>query len=293
MKTTKRFLSAIMAMTMVCGSAVYVSAEEAAVTEPAIEASGAPASSGVAGSQEGQGASEGWVETEIMRVVLPTDSLDFVVDAQGLIKQSYASGLKGVQNYAGSTIVYSNRGAAPGGTEITDAKVVGTEDNGVRNDGFIFFTKTDTKGKKTLTNHIDLVLTNKGTYDVDITPQLSYAKGTDTNSIDGEWNATGTPASKKLAFRMSVVGEDGNYSDLAVSNTTATTANNVKALYKVKYVDNSYSYTLDDAEYKKATDLNNTVTFTLDGAVDPAAVTSTDNTAGKLSIVWTVKKHTT
>jgi len=302
MKATKRFLSAIMAMTMVCGTAVTVSAEGGEVTENAIAVTGTAAQTQAV---TGVGSTEGWVETNIMRVVLPTDSLAFTVDAQGLVKQNYATDAKGAHNYKDCTIVYSDYDAPK---VITDAKVKNITEpeskvNKVLEDGFVFFTSTDTKGKKTISNHIDLVLVNKGTYDVKITPTLSYEGG--ENGFEKAKCAINETMddSKGLGFNLYVkgVGEDKKTTYKYYTDDTAVqTVNNVKDYYKVDYTASTteggagtYNYTLDADAYKKAeAKLDNKLTYTLVGYSNPDLVKS-NSKAGNISIVWKVEKPTT
>jgi hypothetical protein len=294
MKTTKRFLTALMAMVMVCGSVISVSA--ATPVEPAVTNEGTVPNGGVEGEVTGAGANEGWVQTEIMRVVLPTDSLSYVVDAQGLVRKSYKTGAKGMQNYTDCTIVYSDKSATADITKATD--------EGGLDDGFVFFTKTDPKSqKKTLTNHIDLVLTNKGTYDVEVTPSLTFTPGTAPEggvALKGAESNTAFTASDtantvdNLRFKLYTKGADGAYGAVT-SGTTKLPATNVKEYYTTTYdAKKGYSYTLDETKYSKATDLTNTATFTLEGFSNPYNVPENSKiAAGSIKVVWKVTKKTT
>lgn len=303
MKATKRFLSAIMAMTMVCGTAVTVYADgDPVVTENAIAVTGTAAQEQAV---TGVGSTEGWVETNIMRVVLPTDSLAFTVDAQGLVKQNYATDAKGEHNYKDCTIVYSDYNATK---DVTDAKVKKITDpenkkNYVMENGFVFFTSTDTKGKKTISNHLNLVLTNKGTYDVKITPTLSYTGG--QNGFEQSSTAINAAISddKGLAFSLYVKGvETDNKTPkytLCTDSSVDQKIANVKDLYKVDYkpaegsTPASYNYTLDTDAYKKAeAKLTNKLTYTLVGYSNPDKVKN-NSQAGNISIVWKVEATTT
>jgi hypothetical protein len=296
MKATKRFLSAIMAMAMACGTAVTVYAE-GEPTENAISAEGAQQNP-VSQAVEGTGATEGWVETNIMRVVIPTTSLDFQVDAHGLVKKSFASGVKNAQKYDNTyTIVYSNKADATGAAvkDVTDAKVTNDKNPNVLDDGFVFFTTEDPKShKKTMSNHIDLVLENKGTYAVDIKPTLSYDQG---SGVQGDAYSSTVASGKGLAFNIfsKTKSSDGkSFTYTALTSSSSVPANDASQYYKTTYdsTTSKYKYALDDAAYAKDTKLENKATFTIEGFSSAAAFDSDSKTAGKIKVVWAVTKHT-
>jgi hypothetical protein len=298
MKVTKKFLSALMAMTMVCGTAVTVNAEgENTPTENAISAEGAQQNP-VSQAVEGTGATEGWVETNIMRVVIPTISLDFQVDAHGLVKKSFASGIKNAQKYDNTyTIVYSNKADANGAAikDITDAKITNEKNPNVLDDGFVFFTTEDPKShKKTMANHIDLVLENKGTYAVDIKPTLSYDQG---SGVQGDAYSSTVASNKGLAFNIFSKAKttDGkSYTYTALTSSSSVPAGDASQYYKTTYdsATAKYKYALDDTAYAKDTKLDNKATFTIEGFSSAAAFDSDAKTAGKIKVVWAVSKHT-
>jgi hypothetical protein len=296
MKATKRFLSAIMAMTMVCGTAVTVSAEG---EEPAITAAGSQANA-VTGAMDGTGTPEGWVETKIMRVVLPTDDINYTVDAHGLVKKSYASGAKNAQNYAGNIIVYSNKDAAK---PVTDAKVAHDDDKNkdVLDDGFVFFSKYDAKTKKTtMANYMDLVLENKSSYPVDITPALTF--NADGSGLSAATYTMTTQTNDALAFNLyekSLNEDKKTYTYKEVKPSGASSVSSVKAgdaekYYKTTYdtTNKTYNYSLDEASYIKDTKLENKATFTIEAISVKEKFTSSVEKGGKISIVWSVKEHT-
>lgn len=128
-------------MTMVFASVMSVNAAETATNQ----------------DSEGKGAAEGYVNKYVQDVVLPTNALDFVVDPQGLIKASNSG-----QTKYKATIVNTNK-------ELVE-----------KDDGFVYFTTTETSGKTTTTKKsgfIDLVVENRSSYDVKITPKLTYTDG--------------------------------------------------------------------------------------------------------------------
>jgi hypothetical protein len=286
MKTTKNIFSAILALSMVCGTASIVSADTVEITDPEAGASSK--------TQTGAGSSEGFVETKLLRVVLPTQSMDYIVDAQGLIKKSYATGK--TQNHKGETIVYSTKAADKA---VTDAKKTHEQDANVLDDGFVFFTTTD-KGKNTLSNYVDLVIENKGTYDVDITPSLEFVKGS-ADGLDAEtW--TNAPGEKELAFNLTKKTYDKAakkyvYTDVKAAdaeNPTAFIVGNASAYYTTEYdsTGNKYNYALNESNYSKAKDLDNTVTFTLEAFSSKDNVDADNITAtGSIKIVWAIAEH--
>lgn len=303
MKTTKRFLTALVAMTMVCGSAVTVYADDAA-TPAANEINEENPSAAVSSQVEGDGKDEGFVQMKLLRVVLPTASLDYTVDAQGLVKKSFLSGEAGKQHYDDSTtIVYSTKEAAK---DVTAAKTTHDMDATVLDDGFVFFTYTDAKsGKSVMSNHMDLIIANKGTYDVKITPTLNFTADTGDGALSGEAFSssfgTGTNA-KGLVFNLfeKAKNEDGTitYKAMKEGNTVkAVPITNVKDLYKTTYEGDTegYKYSLDETVYaSKEAKLDNKATFTIEGFSNPEKVSQavTDTGAGKIDIVWKVEEYT-
>ena len=296
MKATKKFLSAIMAMAMACGTAVtvYADGENNTPAENAISAEGAQQNP-VSQAVEGTGATEGWVETNIMRVVIPTTSLNFQVDAHGLVKKSFASGVKDAQKYDKKyTIVYSNKSDASGVPvkDVTDAKVTNEKNPDVLDDGFVFFTAKDPKAEKyTMANHIDLVLENKGTYAVDIKPTLSYDQGT---GVAGTCYTSTVASNQGLAFNIfSKVPDGKTYKYTALGQNDSVKAGDAAKYYQTTYSESTgYKYSLDDKAYAKDTKLDNKATFTIEGFSSAAAFSDANKSAGKIKVVWAVTKHT-
>jgi hypothetical protein len=305
MKTTKRFLTALVAMTMVCGSAVTVYADDP-TTPPANEIATPAPTAAVTQKVTGTGADEGFVQMKLLRVVLPTDSLGYTVDAQGLVKKSFLSGEAGKQHYGDAyTVVYSTKDAEK---DVTAAKTAATADNNVLDDGFVFFEYTDAKTQKqTLSNHMDLVIKNKGTFDVSITPEITFKKGSGSSALTGTtWTkdlGTGTDASG-LVFNLYEKTKDADgkigYEKLK-ENSTDTTARalqiaNVKDLYKTTYegAEVGYKYSLDEEAYaSKEAKLDNKATFTIEAFSNPEKVTQavTAAGAGSIEIVWKVEEY--
>jgi hypothetical protein len=306
MKTTKRLLSALMAMLMVSTSAVIVSAE--GETENENEIAAVAPTAAVTQKVTGTGADEGFVQMKLLRVVLPTDSLGYKVDAQGLVKKSFLSGEAGKQHYGDAyTVVYSTKDAEK---DVTAAKTAATDDNHVLDDGFVFFEYTDAKTQKqTLSNHMDLVVKNKGTFDVNITPDITFKKGSGSNPLDALiWtNDLGTgDTAKGLVFNLyEKKSEDGKISYEKLKENSTDTARalqipNVKDLYKTTYERDGetegYKYALDEETYaSKEAKLDNKVTFTIEAFSNPEKVTKavTDSGSGSIELVWRVEEAVT
>jgi hypothetical protein len=288
MKATKRFLSAIMAMTMVCGTAVSVSADVTSFGE---------GSSTASGTTEGSGAMEGYANKDVLCVVLPTTNLNFVVDPQGLIKDSMVT----TTNKAGETVV------SAANTKYKNATFEFNEKDGTaRNDGFIFFAEPIIENNKqtgTLySNHLDLKVENKSSYKVTVTPSINYedgkvsaADGAAEFGLAGQWSATGTTFgegnTKLVGFKL--------------SSTEATTLNGVADAYEVKYGKTGYTYELNQETYKTLESPGNVLEVTLTGASNPGATnwdtvnkTISDNAKSKtkvdpkVTVTWTIAKAT-
>ena len=304
MKTTKRLLSALMAMLMVSTSAVIVSAE--GETENENEIAAVAPTAAVTQKVTGTGADEGFVQMKLLRVVLPTDSLGYKVDAQGLVKKSFLSGEAGKQHYGDAyTVVYSTKDAEK---DVTAAKTAATDDNHVLDDGFVFFEYTDAKTQKqTLSNHMDLVVKNKGTFDVNIIPEITFKKGSGSNPLDALiWTndlGTGDTATGLVFNLYEKKSEDGKISYEKLKENSTDTARalqiaNVKDLYKTTYEgeETGYKYALDEETYaSKEAKLDNKVTFTIEAFSNPEKVTKavTDSGSGSIELVWRVEEAVT
>jgi hypothetical protein len=267
MKHFKRFLSGIVAMTMVLASAVTVSADGTTTQQN--------------NATEGSGAAEGYVNKDIRDVVVPTNALDFIVDPQGLISSSGSAGTK----Y--KSITFSD----------TD------KEGQTATDGFVYFPKVTTtvvSGKTTTkterVRYIELVVENKSSYNVSVKPTIKYADGKVGKNAMGctaTINKSSTAALKtNLLFNLyqktpaaAVTNEDGTVTpgegyDYTLTTTKdkkgnvvaiANTLNGVPDLYKTTYdATNGYAYVLDASKYTKLTDADkatrgNVITYTLEG----------------------------
>jgi hypothetical protein len=265
MKHFKRFLSGIVAMTMVLASAVTVSADGTTTEQ---------------NSTEGSGAAEGYIDKNVRDVVVPTNSLDFIVDPQGLISSSGSATSK----YKSIT--------------FSDADKEGQ----TATDGFVYFPKTITttaNGKTTTkTNRVrfvELVVENKSSYNVSVKPTIKYDDGKIGKNAMGctaTINKSPETALKtNLLFNLykktaaTTTDESGNTTTTSGFDYTFTTKkdakgnvvaiadtlNGVPDLYKTTYdATKGYAYSLDASKYTKLTDTDkvtrgNIITYTLEG----------------------------
>lgn len=263
MKTIKKLLSGIVVMTMMCSSVISVCAEDTSSGDATV----------------GSGSAEGYVDKGIRKVVLPTSSLPFVVDPQGLIKGSGSATTK----YKNVTVVNTNK------------------DGSDRSEGFVYFQSKVPKGTTTvdgMCNYIDLTVENKSPFNVKITPSITYTDGkiittkddgkTTTQAMGclGELNKADSVALGKnnLRFNLWVKGEStssgtpATYTIITDKTVATKELGNTAQFYKYTYTDGAYGYTLDESTSGYNTgnknlpkDLNNKVTYTVEGLSNPAA----------------------
>lgn len=294
MKAIKKLLSGIVVLTMMCSSVASVCAEDTAPEDTLV----------------GSGKAEGYVDKGVRKVVLPTCELTFTVDPQGLIKGSGSATTK----YKNLTVVNTNK------------------DGSDRSEGFVYFQSKVPKGTTTvdgMCNYIDLTVENKSPFNVKITPTITYTDGKTTTTDEngkvttkamgcvGELNKADTVALGKnnLRFNLWVKGEPASSGTPAtytiITDKTAVTKElgNVAQFYKYTYTDGQYGYTLDESTtgYNPGNknlpkDLNNKVTYTIEGISNPAATNwqaviesmnteSTENTTvqkPELKLKWTI-----
>ncbi len=292
MKKVKRFLSGIVAIGMMFSSVAVVSAEEVNMDQ----------------ESNGSGSAEGYIDKDIFSIVVPANSLGFILDPQGLVKASKSETAHSAQY------------------DYTD------KDGNTLENGFVFFEheKKVVSGKTTTTvkektNHIDIVVENKSSYNVSVKPTLVYTDGMDNGE---KMNCTATTnmaangtlktnllfnlyqkkpaASGTNAEYVSTVTRDkkGN----AISNSYLL--NGVPDMYKTTYsATDGYTYSLDDTNYNKLTEAQkiekgNIITYTLEGfsnvnstnwgtIVGKMGKTSTDEnpvSQPSLKITWKIEK---
>lgn len=202
MKKAGRILVGLIAASMAMGSVASVSAATA----------GEVGAFGTSGGLKGTGALEGNVNTQVIKVVLPTNSLNFTIDPVGLIKATNGAKLKSTSKGKVENVsIY--RGSSNVTTSATD-------------DGAgIFFTTID-EGTKTATlnNTTSLVITNKSSVDVQITPTIAVT-GTKLLKVATAEEGIADATDPMIKFSMTYVYEkqDGNnQSDAAAKMTTPT-----------------------------------------------------------------------
>jgi hypothetical protein len=300
MKATKRFLSAIMAMAMVCGTVVTVSADGEGDTNTN-NGNVSPTDAGWSGTMTGEGESEGNINMDEFRIVLPTTQINYTVDSQGLIKKSTANG--SAKRDKKTTVVYSTKDTFVNGTkEITDAKAtpVTNDDpkkcNYVKEDGFVFFSTTDTKGNTKMASYFDITIENKSSFGVDITPVLNYEPAAE-NAINAT-KYSNTAASKGLAFNLYQVTDEMNEAGTkatgrkiytGLSATSKISVGDANVAWETVYKDNAYKYDFSDKKYTAAAKtLKNKCYFTLEGVA--ANDIEATGKPGTVSIVWTFAK---
>lgn len=287
MKATKRFLSAIMAMTMVCGTAVSVSADVTSLGE-----NDGPTT----GESTGTGAIEGYANKDVLCVVLPTTKLDFIVDPQGLIKDSMVTN--------GTTKSAANTKYKNATWNFADTDEEGAAE---RTDGFIFFAEpimneagTAQTGTK-YTNHLKLKVENKSSYAVTITPALNYVDG----KVDKNDSDSATFGLKGQKDSTTFTDNSQYLVGFALDSTAAANLKGVSAAYEVKYGKTGYTYELNKDTYAQLDSPGNTLEVTLTGASNPkattwAAVNKTINDNAKnakkdnptVKVTWTIAKAT-
>ncbi len=233
----KKVLAMVLATTMVVGSSMTVLAESSE------------------GTTAGTGAVEGYVDTDVFQVVLPTEtSFSFIIDPQGLIAATTAAAYSGSTFESGATLFFAN----------TD----GTYDYSSTSDTY--------------------TITNKSSVDVDVTVAATL---TDYDGI--EVSDSSTFASSNPAIYLALVSGDtttaiAESDDKASATLTGSADEAPDGAYSITYSEGKYSYTLDTAnEYDF-----DTYTFNLIGASNANADWSDlTEAAPTVSVTWTVTEH--
>lgn len=295
MKASKRFFTALVAAIMTFASVSAVSAAE------------------TGDASTGSGAAEGYVNKDLLRVELPTTALDFVLDPQGLIKDSGSATTK----YKGFTLSNQNK-------DKTD-----------RTNGFVYFKTEVSNGKttvKTLANSVDLTVENLGSANATIKPTLTYTDGKVNNKAMGcvgEVNKGLDYGDKPVTLgknnvrfnlymkdRVVTPASEGveaviePYTLITDKNAMQKLLEGISQYYKVQYSANDgYTYVLDTSNTgynvanKNLDKSKNTVTYTLEGISNPeatnwdAVTTAMNNNAEgttvvqpEVKITWAVTK---
>lgn len=290
MKATKRLFSAILASALLCGSVASVSAAE---INDLSDATG-----GVTGS----GAVEGFTSKDVLRVVLPTKKLDFIVDPQGLIKAS------------GQT-----RYAKTARWDWTDGK--GTTE---LNNGFVFFseagTETDEVTNKTIavtkySNKINLEVENKSSFKVDVTPSCKYTDGKIETVTGKDVDGVDIVETKNVGLTEKTFVTFTLYKPGGTTVAAKETLSDLNTYYNVVYDTKAgYKYVLNDTKYQEALEadttgtIKNKSTITLvgtsletangwDSVIENMAVVAkppkgTTVTKPSVEVTWTITKST-
>lgn len=255
MKTRKRFLALTAVAAMVLAPCTAFATDS--VTSPAI------------GGESGDGKVEGWVNKEVFTVVLPTvqdGALDFILDPQGLIKDTTNSGSG------------ENEGAYSG-------KKFGV--------GTLFFKHAVQVDGKDYTNTSDtLTITNKSSIPVDVKVDVVATGDAVAFTTDAAFTES-TNAEVYLAIQ-----------DLATDNAicidpeteTATLTAQLKEVdaqfFEVKYENGQYTYKLKTTGGPATSDLDK-IEFVLTGAANPNGDwSSLTNINPGVDVVWTVSAVT-
>lgn len=241
---TKRFLAVLLATTMVLGSAVTAFA-----TDPTTSASG------TGDAVVGQGAAEGYVDTSVTKVVLPTTTATtfaFIMDPQEMLK-------------------------------TTDGARLGTAWTQPENDTFVYF-----KTASGYANESDTVFfINKSTVtDLDVTVKAvvedastkAIALDTKANAAHGA-AALADDADAKLYLGLKVGGVTTALASGATGTTTVVAADKAPNEYTIVYDTKAKAYKYAE----KAGSTFQAVPISVEGSVSHKA---TDENAPKLTLTW-------
>lgn len=235
MKKSRSMLAGMLALTMVGMNSVSVSAADIVSYETGKNSQGLT----------GAGTLEGYVETNVIKVVLPTTSLNFSVDPQGLMPKSDARKLTNLT--ADATVTWRQGGSA---LSDNDAKKAAS--------GCVFFSTTtpdDTDSKKVkaveYSDEIALDVYNKSSCKVYIVPSIKIVNPSTTGVtvVEDVLSSETTPAiSMKLTY-----GADKTVYAKSVEKATdvgnsgvAISVDGIPDSYAYKYASGKYTYTLDE-----------------------------------------------
>lgn len=256
-KTFKRFLAFAMVAVMMANPVSALAAEPTEdTTSPAI------------GSADASGDVEGFVDTTIFKVVLPTSAegtFDFIMDPQGLI--SATSG----EAYTGATF---------------------------ENDATVFFNtaSADASGDyKSTSNYVQVL--NRGTVDVNVSVEATIAGLSDIAMASSDAFASGDAAVPELYLAFTASGDasgDAINSDVALTNSGAKITAILEAAdesyYEFNYASGEYTFDLKDEYASGDADDFSDYSFALTGACNPYADWTDVKTATPtVSVIWTLE----
>lgn len=308
MKATRRFLAGLLATSLaMCGSS-FVSAatpaNDGTITDPTL-------AGGTGINLNGEGKLEGTLDTDILRVILPTVTPDYQIDPQGLIKKSGHASVKSkvMFDYRKDNILSYVDSKGNLVTATTSAQDTGQDDE----DGFVFFKNSSlvsTIDGKTTTQMLysptlELEAVNKSSYAVDITVEAKFIPG--TTSITTSSSGTFSGTNNEVAFKIQDALDSSANTYVGTSATKIESKNKstagvagVDAAYEVKYDSKTglYSYVLNEKKLVPDKTTGNAVAtpgkfkVVLNASCNPngnwSTVTADDS---KLELVWKVAKH--
>jgi hypothetical protein len=206
----------------------------------------------------GEGDIEGYLNMGLMKVVLPTVDVNFIVDPQGLIKTSRGA------NYQGAVFDYRLNGQ-------------------MKSDGFVFFKKNI--GSKTYySTSVDLDFQNKSSYPVKVSVSATYNAGNSGVALSDPSNYGETP---QISFMLKDDSR-GPTSIASAGSTFSATLKGVPEAYCVKYNGSAYEYSLNEKSLGKSLP---TYKVKLIGQCNPDADwDETDVSQSTLKVVWSVTR---
>ena len=213
---------------------------------------------------QGIGTVEGYVDTQVIKVVLPVKSLDFVIDPQGLIKNTDA-------------VRYGNKA---------------NFDYGSKEDGFVFFFNGTTNNVAHYSQSIYLPVLNKSSVPVKIKATAEFKDTSGKVSTASSSNFT----DKNTSIFFNVTDFNSNQSTVLGSSQTVlqeATLEGVNSAYSVKYDKGTYVYTLDDDKLIKIYGSTQVPEygFSISAACNPNADwTAVNLKSSSLTVTWNISK---
>jgi hypothetical protein len=209
----------------------------------------------IKGSVKGTGTVEGYVETDIMRVVLPTTDLNFLLDPEGVIKST------GAAAYAGKA----------------------TFDYGGKDNGFVFFGKSE-GGMINYSSSADLTFQNKSSFPVKVDVSAAFDSGESGIVLK---NGTSGFAGSDPGICFDISDGQSTVNAASGGRLTKDRLSGSNDVYEYKYDKGKYSYEIKDSD-------SNTYpgySVTLNGSCDSAASWgNVDPDKSKLSVTWYITK---
>ena len=256
-KTFKRFMAFAMVAVMMANPVSALAAElPDTTTSPAI------------GSADASGDVEGFVDTTIFKVVLPTSAegtFDFIMDPQGLISATSGEAHSGATFENNATVFFNTASADASGDY------------------------------KSTSNYIQVL--NKGTVDVNVSVEATIANLGDIKMASGNTFASGDAAIPELYLAFTASGDaSGDAKDSAVALTkdgaklSAVLNAASESYYEFNYVSGEYTFDLKDAYASGDADDFSDYSFALTGACNPYADwTDVKGQDPTVKVIWTLE----